>query len=68
MKPSKNACAALGLSLALLGCANQPPTPDWQMTADSTAQRGIAAFLQGNQRVEKLEFERARAASLVRRS
>lgn len=54
--------AALGLAL-LGGCANQPPVPDWQMTADSTAQRGIAAFLQGNQRVEKLEFERARAAT-----
>ena len=65
MKPSKNACAALGLSLSLtlLGCANQPPTPDWQMTTDSSAQRGISAFLQGDQRVAKLEFARARAAT-----
>lgn len=55
--------AALGLSFALLGCANQPPVPDWQMTADSAAQRAVAAFLQGNQRLEKLEFERARAAT-----
>jgi hypothetical protein len=55
--------AALGLSLALLGCANQPLVPDWQMTADSTAQRAMAAFLQGHARVEKLEFERARAAT-----
>lgn len=55
--------AALGLSLALLGCSSQPPVPDWQMTADSTAQRAIAAFLQGNVRVEKLEFDRARAAT-----
>ena len=55
--------AALGLSLALLGCSNQPPVPDWKMTADSTAQRAIVAFLQGNQRIEKLEFDRARAAT-----
>lgn len=54
--------AALGLAL-LGGCANHPPVPDWQMTADSAAQRAVAAFLQGNQRLEKLEFERARAAT-----
>lgn len=56
--------AALGLSVVLLGgCANHPPVPDWQMTADSAAQRAVTAFLQGNQRIEKLEFERARAAT-----
>ena len=33
------------------------------MSADSTAQRAVAAFLQGKQRLEKLEFERARAAT-----
>ena len=54
--------AALGLAL-LGGCANHPPVPDWQMTADSAAQRAVSAFLQGNQRLEKLEFERARAAT-----
>lgn len=54
--------AALGLAL-LGGCANHPPVPDWQMTADSAGQRGVAAFLQGKQRLEKLEFERARAAT-----
>lgn len=54
---------AAALGLALLGCANHPPVPDWQMTADSAAQRAVAAFLQGNQRLEKLEFERARAAT-----
>ncbi|MBX9835291.1 MAG: hypothetical protein K2X65_03855 [Burkholderiaceae bacterium] len=65
MKLSKNALAviALCLTVMLLGCANQPPTPDWQMTTDSSAQRGISAFLQGDQRVEKLEFARARAAT-----
>ena len=47
----------------LSGCANHPPVPDWQMSADSTAQRAVAAFLQGKQRLEKLEFERARAAT-----
>lgn len=55
--------AALGLCALLLGCSSRPPVPDWQMTADGAAQRAIAAFLQGNQRVEKHEFDRARAAT-----
>ena len=49
--------------LLLSGCTTQPPVPDWQMTADSAAQRAVAAFLQGKPRLEKLEFERARAAT-----
>ena len=55
--------AALCLCALLLGCSSRPPVPDWQMAADSAAQRAVAAFLQGNQRLEKLEFERARAAT-----
>ena len=64
LRPSLLA-AALGLmGLALLGgCANQPPVPDWQMSADGAAQRGVVAFLQGQARIEKLEFARARAAT-----
>lgn len=60
--PMKLLGAALGGCLALLGCSSQPPVPDWQMAAHDSAQRAVAAFLQGNQRLEKLEFDRARAA------
>lgn len=51
----------LGLCVALLGCSGQPPVPDWQMTAHDSAQKAVAAYLSGNSRVEKLEFERARS-------
>lgn len=52
--------ATLALGVALLGCASKPPVPDWQMTAHDSAQKAVAAYLSGNSRVEKLEFERAR--------
>ncbi|WP_245606862.1 hypothetical protein [Simplicispira psychrophila] len=55
--------AALGGGLGLLGCSSQPPVPDWQMTAHDSAQRAVVALLQGNPRLEKLEFDRARAAT-----
>lgn len=49
------------LCLALLGCSSKPPVPDWQMTAHDAAHKAVAAYLSGNRRVEKIEFERARA-------
>lgn len=55
------ATATAGLCVALLGCSSQPPVPDWQMTAHGAAQKAVEAYLSGNSRVEKLEFERARA-------
>lgn len=55
--------AALGGCLVLPGCASQPLVPAWQMAAHGAAQRAVAALLQGNLRVEKLEFDRARAAT-----
>lgn len=51
---------ALG-GVALLGCSSKPPVPDWQMTAHDAAHKAVAAYLSGNSRVEKLEFERARS-------
>lgn len=55
--------ALLGVCLALTGCSSQPPVPDWQITAHDSAQRAVAAFLQGRPRVDNLEWERARAAT-----
>lgn len=53
--------AAAALSLVLLaGCAGAP-VPDWQPNAKSAIERSVAAWLNGDARIEALEFERARS-------
>jgi len=52
--------AALAGSL-LAGCANKPPEPEWEMNAQGSSQKALDAYLSGNARVERLEWERARA-------
>ncbi len=51
---------AIGV-LLLAGCASKPPEPEWEMNAHGSAQKALDAYLSGNARVEKLEWERARA-------
>jgi hypothetical protein len=46
---------------ALSACGNKPVAPDWQMNAQGSMERFVAAYLSGNARVESLEFERARS-------
>lgn len=46
-------CAAL-----LAACASAPPVPDWQLDAKSASERFVAAYLEGNNRVEAAEFAR----------
>lgn len=48
--------------MALAGCGNQPPAPDWALSAESAAQRASQAYLQGQQRVEALQWQKARDA------
>jgi hypothetical protein len=48
------------LCMALAACSSQPPVPDWQMNAHDAAQKAVEAYLSGDARVEKQEFERAR--------
>ena len=52
---------SIGCALALAACSSQPPVPDWQMNAQGATQKAIEAYLSGNARVEKLEWDRARA-------
>lgn len=47
-------------AVLLAGCASGPPTPDWQMNARGAVERGVAAWMEGNARVETAEFARAR--------
>ncbi len=53
--------AVLLAAVVLVGCANTPPAPDWQMNAKSAMERAQGAYLSGNTRVEATEFSRARA-------
>ena len=46
----------------LTACASQPPTPDWQLEAKSAMDRAVAAYLEGDSRIEQAEVARARAA------
>ena len=50
-----------GLALFVAACGNNPPTPDWQMSARDSMERAVAAYLVGDTRVEAVEFARARA-------
>lgn len=50
------------LSGVLVACGNNPPTPGWQMDAKDSSERAAQAWLEGNSRVEAVEFARARAA------
>ena len=52
---------SVGCAFAVAACSSQPPVPDWQMNAQGAAQKAIEAYLSGNARVEKLEWDRARA-------
>ncbi|MGY8904068.1 MAG: hypothetical protein ACKVIH_05910 [Burkholderiales bacterium] len=46
-------CAAL-----LAACTSTPPQPNWQLSASGSSERFVAAYLEGNQRVEAAEFAR----------
>lgn len=46
--------------LMLAACAGTPPVPDWQMNAHGALQRSVQALLQGNDRIARAEFDRAR--------
>ncbi len=52
---------ALLLVLLLAGCAGTPPPPDWQLNAQGAMERAQDAYLSGQDRIEAVEFARARA-------
>ena len=47
--------------LALYGCANAPKAPDWQLESKGAMNRTVAAYLEGNTRIEVAEMARARS-------
>ena len=42
-------------------CSSTPAPPDWQSNSKTAIERAVAAHLTGDQRIEALEFERARS-------
>ena len=57
MKPVFLAAALCGLA----SCGSNPGPPDWQVEAKSAMERSVAAYLEGNSRVEAAELARARS-------
>ena len=52
---------SLALILALSACGSGPKAPDWQIEAKGSMERSIAAYMQGDIRVEAVELQRARS-------
>ena len=63
MKTLSNRLSRLALlaALALGACSSGPRVPDWQLEAKTAMERAVTAYLEGNSRVEALEFGRARS-------
>ena len=53
------ACAGV-IVLTLTACASGPKPLDWQLEAKGAMERSVAAYLEGNARVEAVEFARAK--------
>jgi len=51
---------ALASALLLAACAGGPQPPDWQLEAKGSMDRSVAAYMEGNSRVEMAELGRAR--------
>lgn len=58
---ARRSFAAFPVLVLLAACGSTPPPPDWQMNAKASLERATAAYLAGNNRLEVLEFSRARA-------
>lgn len=49
------------VAVGVVACSSTPPPPDWQMNAKGSLERATSAYLNGNSRIEALEFARVRA-------
>lgn len=63
MSTSLKLTATVGAIAVLLlsACASGPKPPDWQVEAKGSMERSVAAYMEGNSRVEQAELERARS-------
>lgn len=49
------------LCVTLAACGNRPPAADWALNADSAAERATQAYLRADERVQVLEWGKARS-------
>jgi len=64
MRPAAARLRALVLTAVVVlvaACASRPPPPDWQINARQSIDAAVAAYLDGNARVEAAETARARS-------
>ena len=47
--------------LLLAACGSTPKAPDWQLEAKGSMERSVAAYLEGNNRIDAAELARARS-------
>ena len=47
--------------MLLAACGNTPKAPDWQLEAKGSLERSVAAYLEGNNRIDTAELARARS-------
>ena len=52
--------SALALVLATTACSSGPKPADWQLEAKGAMERAVTAYLEGNGRVEAVEFARVK--------
>jgi hypothetical protein len=60
-RPTGGWALAGALALLLAGCGSRPPAPDWALNAESASRRASTAYLEGRQRVQAMERDKARA-------
>ena len=49
------------LIFLLAACSSAPKAPDWQLEAKGSMERSVAAYLEGNNRIDAAELARARS-------
>lgn len=54
-------CAMAVLGATLAACSQKPPAADWALNAESASERATMAYLRADQRVQALEWGKARA-------
>lgn len=60
MKARLKSWTPLALACLLAACASGPKPADWQLEAKGSMERSVAAYMEGNSRVELAELARAR--------
>ena len=56
-----HASSVLCIAALLVACSSGPKVPDWQLESKGSVERAVTAYLEGDSRVEAVEFARARS-------